>query len=122
MPLSVSPGVQRCLVSVSVSAALPRHCAHMKIEFRNVRRHKQLSRETPCFTADLYVDGELEAHVSNRGNGGGNDYAFPPGRSWRTLDAIEDRVRALGLTETFVVDGESVTVDVDLELMSFLAV
>ena len=102
--------------------AFPPHAARMKIEFRNVVRHERLSRETPCFTADLYVDGVLEAHVSNSGNGGGNDYAFPPGRCWMTLDCIEARVAALGRTETFEVDGESVTLPLDLELMSFLAV
>ena len=94
----------------------------MKIEFKNIVRYARLSRETPCFTADLYVDGVLEAHVSNRGNGGGNDYTFPEGRCWITLDCIEARVAALGLTETFDVDGESVTLPLDLELMSFLAV
>ncbi|MFN7180015.1 MAG: hypothetical protein ACK4TE_10540, partial [Hyphomonas sp.] len=92
----------------------------MKIEFRNIARHERLSRETPCFTADLYVDGVFEAYVSNRGNGGGNDYTFPEGRSWRSLDAIEARVAELSLTETFESDGESVTLPLDLELMSFL--
>ena len=84
-------------------------------------RYERLSRETPCFTADLFVDGLLEAHVSNDGGGGGNDYAFPEGRSWQTLDTIEARLAALGLKETFAVDGDLVTLSLDLELMSFLA-
>ena len=64
----------------------------------------------------------LEAHVSNSGNGGGNDYAFPHGRCWMTLDSIEAGVAALGLTETFEIDGETFTLPLDLELMSFLGV
>ena len=95
-----------------LSAATARHRVRiMKIEFHNIQVFQALSRETPCFTADLYVDGVLEAYVSNRGGGGGNDYHFPPGRSWATLDAI---ARSSSLTAGIVVD-------LDLELLSFLA-
>jgi hypothetical protein len=94
----------------------------MKIEFRNIARYERLSRETPCFSADLYVDGVLQAHVSNSGRGGGNDYSFPEGCSWTTLDEIEARLKALDLTETFEFEGETVTLSLDLELLSFLVV
>ena len=93
----------------------------MKIEFRNIHVIERLSQETPCFTADLYVDGVLEAYVSNRGNGGGNDYSFPEGRDWLTLDCIEARVAALRLKHVVDLDGETIELDVDLELLSFLS-
>ncbi len=93
----------------------------MKIEFRNIEHYPRLSEETPCFAADLYVDGVLEAHVSNRGHGGSNDYRFPPGRSWRTLDEIERRVAEMGMTRTYTFDGETMVLDVDLETLSFEA-
>jgi hypothetical protein len=93
----------------------------MKIEFHNIQVFQALSRETPCFTAHLYVDGVLEAYVSNRGGGGGNDYHFPPERSWATLDAIEGRIRAMGLKKKIELDGITTELDLDLELLSFLA-
>ncbi|KDA02590.1 hypothetical protein [Hyphomonas oceanitis] len=93
----------------------------MKIEFHNIQVFQALSRETPCFTADLFVDGVLEAHVSNHGGGGGNDYHFPPGRSWATLEAIEGGVRAMGLKKKIELDGVTIELDLDLELLSFLA-
>jgi hypothetical protein len=93
----------------------------MKIEFKNVEVYPRLSEETPCFAADLYVDGALEAHVSNRGRGGSNDYRFPPGRSWKTLDEIEHRVAELGMTRIYEFDGETMTLAVDLEMLSFEA-
>jgi hypothetical protein len=102
--------------------AIAAHRSRMKIEFRNIEHYPRLSEETPCFAADHYVDGRLEAHVSNRGHGGGNDYRFPPGRSWKTLDEIERRVADLGMTRLYEFDGETMTLAVDLEMLSFEAV
>jgi len=44
-----------------------------KITLKKVNLIEKLSEETPCFTADLYQDGVLLAHVSNRGQGSCND-------------------------------------------------
>lgn len=48
----------------------------MKLELRNVKVFKELSDETTCFHAILYVDGKKAADCSNRGNGGMTDVDF----------------------------------------------
>jgi len=37
---------------------------------------KAMSEETPCFTANIYVDGRKIGTASNHGHGGPNDYHF----------------------------------------------
>ncbi|MEL4419689.1 hypothetical protein, partial [Shewanella algae] len=32
------------------------------------------SEETPCYTAEIWIDGALAFHASNRGHGGADDY------------------------------------------------
>jgi hypothetical protein len=44
----------------------------MKIELRNLNHMTALSRETPAFTAHLYVDGKPRGTVRNSGDGGAN--------------------------------------------------
>lgn len=46
----------------------------MNVELKNVKVHKQLSEETDCFSATLYVNGQRCANVSNRGCGGPNEF------------------------------------------------
>ena len=48
----------------------------MKLELRNVKVIKELSEETTCFHAILYVDGKKAAECSNRGTGGMTDVYF----------------------------------------------
>jgi hypothetical protein len=43
------------------------------LSMRNLKLNEEMSEETPCFSADLYENGKLIAHVSNRGYGGCND-------------------------------------------------
>ena len=45
----------------------------LNLSLKNLKFHEDMSEETPCFSADLYQDGKLIAHVSNRGHGGCND-------------------------------------------------
>ena len=42
----------------------------MKIELKNIRTNQRFSRETNCFTADVYVDGIKVGYAENDGNGG----------------------------------------------------
>lgn len=44
------------------------------LELRNLRVNRRLSEETPCYSADLYVDGRLTARVGNRGHGGSDEW------------------------------------------------
>lgn len=46
----------------------------MLIELRKLRIIKALSEETPCYTAEIWIDGALAFHASNRGHGGADDY------------------------------------------------
>lgn len=48
----------------------------MNIELKKIKIIKSMSQETTCFTADLWIDGEKAAYVSNRGTGGANFYHF----------------------------------------------
>jgi hypothetical protein len=45
----------------------------MKVELKNVKINKQLSDETVCFSADLWLDGMKAGTASNRGHGGNNE-------------------------------------------------
>lgn len=46
----------------------------MLIELRRLKIIKALSEETPCYTAEIWIDGVLSFHASNRGHGGADDY------------------------------------------------
>ena len=46
----------------------------MLIELHKLRIIKALSEETPCYTAEIWIDGALAFHASNRGHGGADDY------------------------------------------------
>lgn len=48
----------------------------MKLELKNVKVHKDMSEETTCFSATLYVNGVRAADVKNDGQGGCNHYYF----------------------------------------------
>ena len=46
----------------------------MNIEIKNVKYSSWNSDETHCFKATLYIDGQRRFNVSNRGQGGPNEY------------------------------------------------
>jgi hypothetical protein len=48
----------------------------MKIELKKLKVHRDMSQETECFSADIYIDGKYAAHVQNDGGGGCNMYHF----------------------------------------------
>lgn len=71
-----------------------------RIELRKVKLSKTLSEETPAYTADVWVDGALFAHVSNHGTGG-PDMVYPPkgtafnDKGWNgELEALNKRIGA----------------------------
>jgi hypothetical protein len=45
---------------------------NLNLSLKNLKFHEDMSEETPCFSADLYEDGKLIAHVKNSGHGGCN--------------------------------------------------
>jgi hypothetical protein len=58
----------------------------MKIELKNVHVNERFSRETTCYTANIYVDGVKVGYVENDGNGGSDNIQY-------TDRAVEARVR-----------------------------
>lgn len=46
----------------------------MLIELRKLKIIEELSEETPCYTAEIWIDGRLAFHATNRGHGGMDDY------------------------------------------------
>jgi hypothetical protein len=84
----------------------------MKLELKKISVHAQLSEETPCYTANLFVDGKLFGHVSNHGHGGpdmiypANDVA-PNDPKWNArLKEIDKWVQANDANPTVINDME----------------
>ena len=48
----------------------------MKLELKNVKIHEDISEETTCFSAYLYINGKKAAYCKNRGYGGATDVDF----------------------------------------------
>ena len=48
----------------------------MHIELKKLKTHEDMSDETLCFSAEIWVDGRLLARVRNEGRGGSNNYDF----------------------------------------------
>lgn len=48
----------------------------MKVELKKLKVHNDMSQETTCFSADIYIDGKYAAHAQNNGCGGCNMYHF----------------------------------------------
>lgn len=55
---------------------------------KNLKFHEDMSEETGCFSADLYEDGKLLAHVKNSGHGGCNDYTPAKGKTWKDIQGL----------------------------------
>lgn len=47
----------------------------MEIELKKIKVFDEMSDETTCFCADVWIDGKFEGRVQNSGRGGCNDYA-----------------------------------------------
>ena len=61
-----------------------------KLSLKNLKFHEDMSEETPCFSADLYENGKLIAHVSNRGHGGCNDIHPAKGLTYKDVAHLTD--------------------------------
>jgi hypothetical protein len=61
-----------------------------KLSLKNLKFHEDMSEETPCFSADLYEDGKLIAHVKNSGRGGCNDVYPAEGLTHKDIKHVYD--------------------------------
>ena len=46
----------------------------MNITLKNIKHNENLSEETHCFSATVYLDGKAAFGVKNAGHGGADDY------------------------------------------------
>ena len=60
------------------------------ITLKNLKVLESLSEETLCFSADLYENGKLLAHISNRGHGGCNDIRPAEGLTYKDVAHIDN--------------------------------
>ena len=50
-----------------------------KLELKNIKYFESGSKETPCYNADIFINGKKAIHVSNHGYGACDDhYPFKP--------------------------------------------
>ena len=61
-----------------------------KLTLKNLKFHEDMSEETPCFSADLYENGKLIAHVKNSGHGGCNDISPAKGLTYKDVAHLTD--------------------------------
>lgn len=61
-----------------------------KLSLKNLKFHEDMSEETPCFSADLYENGKLVAHVKNSGQGGCNDLYPAKGLTYKDVAHLTD--------------------------------
>lgn len=89
----------------------------MKIELRKVVFSKALSEETNAYTADLYVDGALIAHLANRGQGGSDEQHPAKGKTYADIQRVEEWIKAnVPARETeFMIEGKPFIMEPDLE-------
>ena len=69
---------------------------------KKVKVMESLSEETICFSADLYENGKLMAHVSNRGQGGPNEVRPAKGLKYNDvahLDTLDNEVIIMTMAE-----------------------
>lgn len=59
------------------------------MELRKIKHLEYNSKETPCFTAQLWVDGNYIGEVSNDGNGGCNELYPSKGFQYKDIEMYE---------------------------------
>lgn len=93
----------------------------MKIELRKIQLLKSLSEETPAYTADLYIDGKLLAHVSNHGHGGCDMIHAPKGGDHNFVNAeylrVDEFVKKTYPKTTYTGGGSEHVMDESLECL-----
>jgi len=62
------------------------------IELKGVKTHSDMSQETTCFTASIYMKGKRVGVVSNQGCGGCNEYRWLDQAAGRKIEAWSETV------------------------------
>lgn len=87
------------------------------IELRKITYSKALSEETSAYSADLYLDGALLAHVSNHGTGGCDSQHPAKGRTYAEIKALNDEIKSTYPSKDtgMVLNGKPFIMEQDLE-------
>ena len=88
----------------------------MKIEVKAVKVHHDMSEETLCFSANLYVDGKKLCEISNRGCGGSHEYFMPVSVSKK----LNDWCKA-NLPKWSMFDGKEMDTDLELHISHLIS-
>lgn len=84
-----------------------------EITLKSIKHMASLSEETYCYSARLYVDGELWGMVRNAGHGGCDEFIGENGRSYSDLHDLNLRIAA-----TYdPIEGYGSSLECDLELI-----
>jgi hypothetical protein len=59
----------------------------VKLTLKNIKEHPDMSEETNCFSATIYVDGKKAGFVKNEGRGGCNFYTWLDPQVGAAVDA-----------------------------------
>lgn len=62
----------------------------MKLTLKNIKYFAEMSEETPCYRADLYMDGEYVATAKNSGCGGSTDIHYVNGINSAETQRLEE--------------------------------
>jgi|TARA_R110002020_G_scaffold259544_1_gene473484 hypothetical protein len=62
----------------------------IKVELKAIKFHQDMSEETNCFSANIYLNGKKIGSVKNQGHGGCNFYEIPDRESEKILDDWAD--------------------------------
>jgi hypothetical protein len=84
-----------------------------KIELRNIQHSEFASKETDCYQATLYVNGEAWGIVSNAGHGGCDDFHGKNGKSYADIRALNDWIKATMPPRDF----QGMSLEQDLEVI-----
>lgn len=69
-----------------------------RIELKKLKIHDDMSEETLCYSAEVWVDGKPAFLASNHGTGGGDLFDALPGKSRRDSDPVIERCEAYAKT------------------------
>ena len=58
----------------------------MKVELKNLKVHNDMSQETTCFSATLYIDGKKVGQARNDGQGGPNMVHFDDPKLYKQFE------------------------------------
>ena len=87
----------------------------MKLELKNITYYKQGSEETPCYNADVFVDGKKMLHASNDGHGGSDRQHGYGDYKWKDIEKVDSWIKDNFPKESFQSGGETHYYDYDLE-------